>query len=38
MPAITSLGIGSGIDLNTMLTQLVALERKPLTQMQADAS
>jgi flagellar hook-associated protein 2 len=38
MPAITSLGIGSGIDLNTMLSQLVALERKPLDQMQADAS
>ncbi|MBI5721651.1 MAG: flagellar filament capping protein FliD [Burkholderiales bacterium] len=38
MPALTSLGIGSGIDLNTMLTQLVALERKPLEQMQAEAS
>jgi flagellar hook-associated protein 2 len=38
MPALTSLGIGSGIDLNTMLTQLVALERKPLEQMRAEAS
>lgn len=38
MPALTSLGIGSGVDLNTMLTQLVALERKPLEQMQAEAS
>jgi flagellar hook-associated protein 2 len=38
MPALTSLGIGSGIDLNTMLTQLVALERKPLEQMKAEAS
>lgn len=38
MPALTSLGIGSGIDLNTMLTQLVALERKPLDQMKAEAS
>jgi len=38
MPALTSLGIGSGIDLNTMLTQLVAVERKPLEQMQAEAS
>ncbi|MBL8287154.1 MAG: flagellar filament capping protein FliD [Rubrivivax sp.] len=38
MAALTSLGIGSGIDLNTMLTQLVALERKPLQQMQAEAS
>lgn len=38
MAALTSLGIGSGIDLNTMLTQLVALERKPLEQMQAEAT
>ncbi|MBL8324409.1 MAG: flagellar filament capping protein FliD [Rubrivivax sp.] len=38
MPALTSLGIGSGIDLNTMLTQLVALERRPLEQMKAEAS
>ncbi len=38
MPALTSLGIGSGVDLNTMLTQLVALERKPLEQMKAEAS
>lgn len=38
MPALTSLGIGSGVDLNTMLTQLVALERKPLEQMQSEAS
>jgi flagellar hook-associated protein 2 len=37
MPALTSLGIGSGIDINSMLTQLVALERRPLEQMQADA-
>jgi flagellar hook-associated protein 2 len=38
MAAITSLGIGSGLDLNTMLTQLVALESKPLTQLKSDAS
>lgn len=38
MPALTSLGIGSGIDLNTMLTQLVAVERKPLEQMRSEAS
>ena len=38
MPALTSLGIGSGIDLNTMLTQLVAVERRPLEQMRAEAS
>ena len=38
MPAITSLGIGSALDLNTMLTQLVALESRPLTQLRSDAS
>ncbi|MDE2080251.1 MAG: flagellar filament capping protein FliD [Burkholderiales bacterium] len=37
-PTITSLGVGSGLDLNSMLTQLVAVERQPLVQMQADAS
>jgi len=38
MPAITSLGIGSGIDINSMVTQLVALEKQPLRQMQAAAN
>ncbi len=37
MPAITSLGIGSGLDINSMVTQLVALESRPLTQMQTAA-
>lgn len=37
MAAITSLGIGSGIDINSMVSQLVALERRPLEQMQRDA-
>lgn len=37
MPTITSLGIGSGIDVNSMVTQLVALERQPLKQMQKAA-
>jgi flagellar hook-associated protein 2 len=37
MATITSLGIGSGIDANTIVQQLVALERRPLEQMQADA-
>jgi flagellar hook-associated protein 2 len=37
MAAITSLGIGSGIDINSMVNQLVALERRPLEQMQRDA-
>jgi flagellar hook-associated protein 2 len=37
MPAITSLGIGSGVDINTMVEQLVALERRPLAQLQSQA-
>ncbi len=36
-PAITSLGVGSGLDLNSIVTKLVAVERQPLTQMQAKA-
>lgn len=38
MAAITSLGIGSGLDINSMVTQLVALENRPLTQMKAEAT
>ncbi len=38
MPAITSLGIGSGLDINTIVTQLVALESRPLTQMRQEAA
>ncbi|WP_428422616.1 flagellar filament capping protein FliD [Methylibium sp.] len=38
MASITSLGIGSGLDINSIVTQLVALEREPLKQMQTDAS
>ena len=38
MAAITSLGIGSGLDINSMVTQLVALENRPLTQMKAQAN
>lgn len=38
MATITSLGIGSGLDINTIVSQLVALERKPLQQMQSQAS
>lgn len=37
MPTITSLGVGSGLDLNTIVTQLVAVERQPLAQMQKSA-
>ena len=36
--AISSPGIGSGLDVNSIVTQLVALERRPLTQLQAQAS
>lgn len=38
MATITSLGIGSGLDINTIVTQLVALERRPLEQMQSEAT
>jgi flagellar hook-associated protein 2 len=38
MATITSLGIGSGIDINSIVTQLVALERRPLQLMKTDAS
>jgi len=38
MATITSLGIGSGADLNGLVSQLVAVERKPLEQMRSAAS
>jgi flagellar hook-associated protein 2 len=38
MASITSLGIGSGVDVNTIVTQLVALESRPLSQMRSEAS
>lgn len=38
MATLTSLGVGSGLDLNTMVTQLVALERRPLSAMQSRAT
>ncbi len=38
MATITSLGIGSGLDINSIVTQLVALERKPLEQMRSEAT
>jgi len=38
MPAFTSLGVGSNLDINTIVTQLVALERKPLEVMKGEAS
>jgi len=38
MATITSLGIGSGIDINTMVTQLVAVESRPIVQLQSVAT
>lgn len=38
MATFTSLGVGSGLDLNTIVTKLVALERQPISQMQFKAN
>ena len=35
--AIQSTGVGSGLDVNSIITQLMAIERRPLTRMQKDA-
>lgn len=37
MATITSTGIGSGLDVNSIVTQLVALERRPIDQLQTEA-
>lgn len=37
MSTFTNLGVGSGLDLNSLVTNLVALERKPLEQLQRQA-
>jgi len=37
MATISSIGIGSGLDVESVITQLVALERAPVTQLQKDA-
>jgi flagellar hook-associated protein 2 len=37
-PSITSLGVGSGLDLNSIVTKLVAVERQPLGKMQSAAN
>jgi flagellar hook-associated protein 2 len=34
MATISSPGVGSGLDVNSIVTQLVAIERQPLTQLQ----
>jgi flagellar hook-associated protein 2 len=36
MAAITSLGVGSGLDLNSLVNNLVSLERRPIEQLQAN--
>ena len=38
MAAISSPGIGSGLDVNSIVTQLVALERRPITLLQRQAT
>ncbi len=38
MATISSAGIGSGLDVNSIVTQLVALERKPVEALQTTAS
>ena len=38
MATISSLGIGSGLDANNIVSQLVALEKQPLTLLKAKAS
>jgi flagellar hook-associated protein 2 len=38
MAAFTSMGIGSGLDVNSMVSQLVALERKPIDLMKVEAN
>jgi flagellar hook-associated protein 2 len=38
MPAIQSLGVGSGLDANAIVTQLLAIERQPITRLQKAAT
>ena len=38
MATISSPGIGSGLDINSIITQLVAVERVPLTQLKTQAT
>lgn len=38
MSTISSPGIGSGLDVNSIVTQLVALERQPITDLQTKAT
>jgi len=38
MATISSTGVGSGLDVNSIITQLMAVEQLPLKQLQTDAS
>jgi flagellar hook-associated protein 2 len=38
MATISSAGIGSGLDVNSIITQLVAIERQPVTALQTKAT
>ena len=38
MATISSAGIGSGLDVNSIVTQLMAIERQPLTKLQTKAT
>ena len=38
MASISSIGIGSGLDIESMITQLVAAERAPVTKLQKEAT
>ena len=38
MATISSIGIGSGLDIESMITQLVAVERAPVTKLQTEAT
>ena len=38
MATISSIGIGSGLDIESVITQLVAVERAPVTQLQKEAT
>lgn len=36
--AISAPGVGSGLDVNSIVSQLVAIEKQPLTQLQSKAT
>ena len=35
---ISSAGIGSGLDVNSIVSQMVALEKRPIAQLQSSAA